>query len=165
MPGGRKPGSYKWYEIQDNIAYWLEFEQPKLIYQEINRTTAFAWDEKGFFCNNKLFIVPGASRFLLALLNSRAGRYLIHRSSGVPEGGFLALQSPLMKPFPIPATSSEEQKQVERLVARVLAAKQRDAKADVSELEREIDELVYALYSLTPEEIKLIEDSRPGAAS
>jgi len=25
-----KPGSYEWYEIQDNIAYWQEFEQPKL---------------------------------------------------------------------------------------------------------------------------------------
>ncbi|MEK0188948.1 Eco57I restriction-modification methylase domain-containing protein, partial [Microcoleus anatoxicus] len=28
-PGtGRKAGTYKWYEIQDNVAYWQEFEQP-----------------------------------------------------------------------------------------------------------------------------------------
>ena len=40
---------------------------------------------------------------------------------------------------------------------RLLAAKQRDAEADVSALEREIDELVYALYALTPEEIKLVQ--------
>ena len=40
---------------------------------------------------------------------------------------------------------------------RILAAKQRDAKADVSALERELDELVYALYGLTPEEIKIVE--------
>jgi hypothetical protein len=25
VPGGRKPGSYEWYEIQDNVAYWQEF--------------------------------------------------------------------------------------------------------------------------------------------
>jgi hypothetical protein len=31
VPGGRKPGSYEWYEIQDNIAYWQEFEQPKIV--------------------------------------------------------------------------------------------------------------------------------------
>jgi hypothetical protein len=43
------------------------------------------------------------------------------------------------------------------LVERILAAKQRDAEADVSALEREIDELVYALYGLTPEEIKLVD--------
>ena len=41
--------------------------------------------------------------------------------------------------------------------ARILAAKQRDAEADVSALEREIDELVYALYGLTPEEIQIVE--------
>ena len=46
-----------------------------------------------------------------------------------------------------------------RLVDRILAAKQLDAKADTSVLEREEDELVYALYGLTPKEIKLVEDA------
>ena len=36
---------------------------------------------------------------------------------------------------------------------------QRDAEADVSALEREIDQLVYALYGLTPEEIQIVEGS------
>ena len=43
------------------------------------------------------------------------------------------------------------------MVDRILAAKQRDAKADVNALERAIDELVYGLYGLTPEEIKIVE--------
>jgi hypothetical protein len=46
---------------------------------------------------------------------------------------------------------------VRRVVDRTLAAKQRDAEADTSALEREIDKLVYALYGLTPEEIKIVE--------
>ena len=45
------------------------------------------------------------------------------------------------------------------MVERILAAKERDAGADVSALEREIDELVYALYGLTTDEIKLVEES------
>ena len=45
----------------------------------------------------------------------------------------------------------------ESLVGRILDAKQRDAEADTSALEREIDELVYALYGLTPEEIAIVE--------
>ena len=57
----------------------------------------------------------------------------------------------------VPVVSSEKQKAVKRLVERILSAKQRDAGADVRALEREIDELVYALYGLTPEEIKLVE--------
>ena len=52
---------------------------------------------------------------------------------------------------------SEKQKPVERLVDRILAAKQRDAEADTSALEREIDELVYALYGLTSEEKALVQ--------
>ena len=44
-----------------------------------------------------------------------------------------------------------------RLVARILAAKQREAEADTSALERDIDELVYALYGLTPEEKVLVQ--------
>ena len=38
-------------------------------------------------------------------------------------------------------------------------SKQRDADADTRALEREIDELVYALYGLTKEEVKLVEDA------
>ena len=30
---GRKPGSYKWYEIQDAIDYYEEFEKPKIMFQ------------------------------------------------------------------------------------------------------------------------------------
>ena len=46
---------------------------------------------------------------------------------------------------------------MERLVERILSAKQRDAGADVSAWERELDVWVYAIHGLTPEEIKLVE--------
>ena len=44
-----------------------------------------------------------------------------------------------------------------RLADRILTAKSADPKADTSELEAEIDRLVYALYGLTEEEIATIE--------
>jgi adenine-specific DNA-methyltransferase len=31
---GRKAGPYKWYEIQDNVAYYQEFEKPKIVWLE-----------------------------------------------------------------------------------------------------------------------------------
>jgi len=43
------------------------------------------------------------------------------------------------------------------VIIESLPAKQRDTGADVGALERELDELVYALYGLTPEEVKLVE--------
>ncbi len=45
------------------------------------------------------------------------------------------------------------------MVEKCLTAKQRDARADTSELEQEIDRQVYALYGLTPEEIQIVEAS------
>jgi hypothetical protein len=44
------------------------------------------------------------------------------------------------------------------MIIEPLPAKHRDAGVNVSALEREIGELVYALYGLTPEEIKLVEE-------
>ena len=59
-------------------------------------------------------------------------------------------------PFVPPGEDSER---ILKIVDRVLARKQRNPDADASALEREIDQLVYALYGLTPEEIKIVEDT------
>jgi len=64
-----------------------------------------------------------------------------------------------MRQIPIPAASADNRVALEGLVSRILAAKQLDAQADVSGLEREIDVRVYRLYGLTKDEIKLVEES------
>ena len=56
-------------------------------------------------------------------------------------------------------TDAAAQASIVALVDRILAAKQRDARADTSELEQEIDRHVYALYGLTLEEIQIVEDA------
>jgi hypothetical protein len=156
-PGGRKPGSYEWYEIQDNIAYWQEFEPPKIVYQDIARYFGMAWDDSGSYLANTCYFIPRAEKWMLAVLLSSAMQFYVKKVIGSDEGGFIRLFSIHVEKFPIPAMTSEKQKPVERLVERILSAKQRDAGADVSALERELDELVYALYGLTPEEIKIVE--------
>ena len=65
-------------------------------------------------------------------------------------------QTPLSE-IPIKRVSPKEQIPFIELADRILAAKHLDADADTRPLEREIDELVYALYGLTPDEIALIE--------
>jgi len=42
-------------------------------------------------------------------------------------------------------------------VDKILAAKRTDKNSDTSKWEQEIDELVYKLYDLTEEEIKIVE--------
>ena len=59
--------------------------------------------------------------------------------------------------LPIASASPEQKNTVERLVDQILSAKKPNPEADVSALERQIDELVYGLYDLTPEEIQIVE--------
>ena len=70
---GRKPGPYKWFEIQDNVAYWEEFERPKIIWGEISDKPKFAYDETGKYTNDRCSIMTGEQlKLVTAILNSRA---------------------------------------------------------------------------------------------
>ena len=62
-----------------------------------------------------------------------------------------------LKGIPIARSWMESRASLSTMVDRILAAKQQDARADVSELEEEIDELVYALYGLTKEEKTFVQ--------
>jgi hypothetical protein len=81
-PGGRKPGSYEWYEIQDNIAYWQEFEQPKVLYPDIYEHQSFTWDERGFLAANTCYFIPTREKWMTALLNSQTVEWF-YASSGM----------------------------------------------------------------------------------
>jgi adenine-specific DNA-methyltransferase len=159
-PGGRKPGSYEWYEIQDSIAYWQEFEQPKIVIPAIERTVSYAPDLQGHYSNDKTTIcVSDQINYLLALLNSSTLWWFIRATAATKQGGFYEFKPMYVGQLPIPSASRADQAALEALVDRILAAKRANPLADVSAWEREIDERVYRLYGLTPEEIKIVEES------
>ena len=57
--------------------------------------------------------------------------------------------------FPLP--DDPQEKDLTDLVKKILAYKKRDSNANTTELERKIDQIVYQLYGLTEEEIKIVE--------
>jgi hypothetical protein len=149
-------GKYFW-ELR-SCAYWQEFEQPKLVVPAISGTVNVALDDEGFVSNNKtsIFVCDDAA-YVSAIVNSSVAFWFTRQVFATKQAGFFDFEPRYSSQWPIPAASHEKQKPVERLVDRILTAKAQDASADVSALEREIDELVYALYGLTPEEIKTVE--------
>jgi hypothetical protein len=157
-PGtGRKAGTYKWYEIQDNVAYWQQFEKPKILYQEIATYQAFAWDDNHFYSNNKTFLIPNANYYLLALLNSSTIWFFLDQIVGKMVGGTYAMQTPSISQIPIIIATKLQSTVIENLVQKCLDIKKSNSKADTSQLETEIDHLVYKLYNLTYEEINIID--------
>ena len=156
VPGGRKPGSYQWYEIQDNIAYWQEFEQPKIIYPDIALSPQFSWDDKYRYLANTAYIIPRMSKWLLSLLNSHACAWFYSQISPQIQNGYYRFIAQYCQQIPIPATTPAAQSELETLVRRIL--ENPNAK-NVADLEAEINERVYRLYGLTRDEIALIEVS------
>jgi hypothetical protein len=152
IPGGRKPGSYQWYEIQDNIAYWQEFERSKIIYQEIATYQAFAWDDTGCYSNNKTFLIPDASLYLLALLNSKVVWFFLNHTVQKMAGGAFALQTIYMENIPIPPASPADKARIATLVQQCLDSQGKN----VTAYEAEIDDIVARLYGLTEAERAII---------
>jgi len=62
-----------------------------------------------------------------------------------------------LKKIPIPNIYIDQQQPIIALVNQILSAKEKNPAVDTRELEKEIDGLVYGLYGLTEEEIKVIE--------
>jgi hypothetical protein len=97
--------------------------------------------------------------FVSAVVNSQVAFWFTRQVFATKQGGFYDFEPRYSSQWPIPAVPTGKQKPVERLVERILAAKQKNPAADTCALEREIDQQVYALYGLTPEEIQIVEDA------
>ena len=171
---GRKLGAYKWYEIQDAVDYYEEFEKPKLLWPEIAGSARFTYDDSGFYANNKVFIVPDGPKYLLGLLNSSLLRFFIHNICTDLQGNSFNFSGIFVGKAPIRVidfkNSSEKatHDKIVSLVDRMLDLHKKKAalppSAEREKLEREIavtdekiDEIVFELYGITDEERKEIK--------
>lgn len=155
---GRKPGNYKWYEIQDNTAYFEEFKQEKIIWIEISDKANFTLDSNGYFLTNSAYFISGKNlKYLIALLNSKLCDYYFSQNTAVIAGGRKRYTKQYVEQNPIPIIEESDQKPFIELVDKILSLRQQDKAADTSQLEKQIDQLVYQLYGLTEEEIKIVE--------
>lgn len=117
---GRKLGIYKWYEIQDSVDYWQLFEQPKIIYQEIQTFPVYALDNSGLFGNNKIFILPTQDLFILGLLNSPLIWWYSHRVFTKMLSDAISPMGYLFETLPIAQPTEETRAEVEAIVTRLI---------------------------------------------
>ncbi|TPH33548.1 DUF7149 domain-containing protein [Helicobacter pylori] len=105
-------------------------------------------------------------RFLiLGILNSKLMTYF-YKKKFFPthmQGGAFGFDTLSVETLPIPQITKQNKPIADKIIAlvdKILALKEKDPKANTQELEKEIDALVYQLYNLTDEEIKIIEDGQ-----
>ena len=158
---GRKPGTYKWFEILDNTAYYLEFEKSeKIIWGLTADKWAYALDTEQHYLPSNAYILTSETisiRFILGLLNSKLLHYYFRFIGVMTAGGAYTLKAATIEVLPIAIGTKEQQKEIALKVESLLNAKAKNKQVDVSSTESEIDRLVYNLYGLSEDEIKIVE--------
>ena len=161
----RKKTGNKWFETQDNIAYYSEFEKEKIVWAETAQEIKMAYIPAGFYLQKTCFMITGKNlKYIQAIANSFLFDWYTKRSvyrlgeKGVYLSGYF------MEQLPIPKISTSDQQAFINLVDKILTiTKEKDylekpeKQAKVKEYENQIDQIVYKLYGLTEEEIKIVE--------
>ena len=166
-----------WWELRP-CDYYDAFHKPKLVYPDICKHPRFSYDDTGIYLANTAYVLGTGDKYLLGILNSRLFWFAISNISipfGVRAGEFrYRLIYQYMERVPVrkldlkkPADKTRHDELVV-LVDKLLGLmpKLRAATADaekatlqnaVTATDQQIDALVYNLYGLTEEEIKLVE--------
>ena len=149
----------EWLAEQRQLKY---FTNPKIIIREIVNPRIFATyiEEDAVVKNIAAVIIEKDKNFtlkyLLALINSKLfSYYLFEQAPKSSNKSYPSFTSDLIKKLPIKVISTKDQKPFINLVDKILKAKKNGK--DTTDLEKQIDELVYKLYNITADEQKLIE--------
>jgi hypothetical protein len=162
-----------WWELRA-CDYYLEFEKPKIIYPNICKNPEFTLDHSGLYTNQKCFIISTEDKYLLGIMNSALIFFLFRNILPKLRGDFFEPSYVFLKNFPIKTinyANQQDQNRHDRMVALVegmLALHRQAAAARLSQdkemiqrqiesTDAQIDRLVYDLYGLSGEEIKIVE--------
>ena len=166
-------GDY-WWELR-SCEYYGEFEKQKIFYPDIAPRGYFTLDEAGnHYCANSCYFIANNQKYLLGLLNSKLITYYYSKSAALIRGGYLRFFTQDIEKLPIYIPDFDtlvDKARHDKMVALVtqmldLNKKLQDARLDQekTQFQRQIvatdaaiDALVYELYGLTAEEIKIVE--------
>jgi len=139
------------------------FEQTKIVSPGEVRGNEFSIDRSGaaFSCARVFAITETAGvvslELLLGLLNSKLIEFYLHRRAPLKSGGYYSYSASVLSSVPV--KTGRGTGSVEGIVKQIINEKITNPAADTSALEHKIDQQVYALYGLTPEETAIVEGS------
>ncbi len=142
---------YEWYALQRwGANYWEEFNKPKIMYPNMTKYMPFYFDIKGFYQNDKSFLITGRHlSYLAAFLNSSLFKFCFINSFPELQGGTRELRKIFFDKIPVLPVDDNTDRLFEELLRSI-----QDLYSDDKALE--IDRHIFDLYQLTPEEVALI---------
>ncbi|EAK1249459.1 class I SAM-dependent DNA methyltransferase [Campylobacter lari] len=156
---------YEWYCLQRwGANYYQEFEKEKIGWQRVTQEPSFILENERVLLDSMAFMVGNSKnelKYLLGFLNSSLIFYYFKNIGHLySDKGFL-LSNQYVEKFPIPKINSKNEKLANELISlvdEILVLKEQDKNANTKAQEDKINSIVYKLYNLTEEEIKIIEN-------
>ncbi|EAI8629179.1 class I SAM-dependent DNA methyltransferase [Campylobacter lari] len=158
-------GQHHWLELDNNPNkdYLSQFEKEKIGWQRVTQEPSFILENECVLLDSMAFMVGNSKnelKYLLGFLNSSLIFYYFKNIGHLySDKGFL-LSNQYVEKFPIPKINSKNEKLANELISlvdEILILKEQDKKANTKTQEDKINSIVYKLYNLTEEEIKIIE--------
>lgn len=136
----------------------------KLMFRRVSSSLIFTYDSEQYYALNTLVIVNKIDnkrgpdlKFILGLMNSKLMNYVYSNKFKSTKTVFSEIQARSIKELPIPKISDELESEITTLSSEIISLKK--SMSDTTDLENQIDQLVYQIYDLTEEEIKIIENN------
>jgi len=152
---------YEWYALQRCAAsYYTNFNETKIVWPLTAANWGFALDKEKHYLSSGGFMLISNDlniNYLLAILNSNLMKYIFSKIGVMTAGGAFTLKKATIDELPIKEISFENQKPFINIVNEILTLKQTNPQENTKDVENQIDQLVYQLYELTEEEIKIVE--------
>jgi len=140
-----------------NCAYLEEFEKEKIAFPVINRKWGFPYVGKGviILAPMKFITAKNSLMFIRSIFRSKIIQYYWKIVGNMQDRNGFQMDNYVVGKIPIPQIPTEKQKPFEELVDIILEKKEKGE--DTNEEEQKINQMVYKLYELTPEEIEIVE--------
>src|SRR5690606_6343601 len=138
-----------------NCAYMEDFSKQKIVWKRVGSILRFSYDNSGAMALDSTCFATGKYiKFLVAVLNSKMGEYLMKDSPQTGTGDLL-ISVQAIEPLVIPVPDAVLEQTVTKMVDVILDNIKQNL--TYSEVESELNQMIYALYELEEDEIKFIE--------
>lgn len=148
--------SFEWYALQRFGASneWDDFTLQKIVWEREASTSSFCLDYRGCaILDSTCFITGQHLKYLLGVLNSKLGRYMLRDSPRLLNGN-MQISILTLEALKIPVPNIKVESEVISLVNRRTTDVHQH---EYEELDRKIDHHVYDMYGLNDEERAFIE--------
>lgn len=146
------------------------FSKERIVVREITNPTIIACKiEEDVICVHDPQLISIIARegqlslnILWAILNSKLATFFhFNHSPKATKGAFPKILVQDIKDFPIPDIPERIQETITTKVNDIMLQNQLDSQSDVSAIEKDIDEIVYHLYDLTYDEVRIVDPETP----